>query len=598
MVSRIKTDFEGDVRRFVLRGKGLKELTTLCTLLYEIDEMVVRYKDEEGDYVTISTDREFEDQKAEAANGTLKLVVQRVGAPPPPSSPPKKPTSDPVAAPSEPAAASADSASSTPVTPDSPSATASAPSPAEPPSTDASSSAPSATPATAASSVAPPVSPGTTVPASAPPETTTPSSARSSCAAAAAPSPEPSISAATSDPPVPSAPTPATVEATSTPPASSETAEDGEGSTDNEVGPEQAMKAMSSFFQSLVTPSSREGRSGRGRFGRRSSPSSTDGGQERCRPGLRASYDEVRAAFEDVSPEIRADMKSLYEQLKQSTSIPAFFAAVPAAARALYAFMQSGLGDSGLPPAEDADSVTAAITEAFTPHIGEENSSHITAFVRRALSDDSVLVLLRELHTAVSGFLPALQSSVSGIAGAAERAMTRMGHMGRFDVHAGVSCDECETVPIVGTRHCCTTRPNYDLCGTCFADESVDKGGLNFRPVHFPWEMSAGTRKVPRSTLAFGANGGNVAWLQKLLTDQGLMTADMYRFRTGHFGKNTAAAVNGFRDRHGLGRSGRYGVYDNAVESCLLALLDSDVPPTSTSEGRAGSKDNAVSSAA
>lgn len=39
-------------------------------------------------------------------------------------------------------------------------------------------------------------------------------------------------------------------------------------------------------------------------------------------------------------------------------------------------------------------------------------------------------------------------------------------------VHHGVTCDHCQTAPIAGPRWKCTTCPNYDLCGNCFAQKT------------------------------------------------------------------------------------------------------------------------------
>jgi len=40
-------------------------------------------------------------------------------------------------------------------------------------------------------------------------------------------------------------------------------------------------------------------------------------------------------------------------------------------------------------------------------------------------------------------------------------------------LHLGVTCDQCGAAPIAGPRWKCTTCPNYDLCGNCFAQKNV-----------------------------------------------------------------------------------------------------------------------------
>ncbi len=90
-------------------------------------------------------------------------------------------------------------------------------------------------------------------------------------------------------------------------------------------------------------------------------------------------------------------------------------------------------------------------------------------------------------------------------------------------------------------------------------------------------------RKVPLPTLTFGSHGVEVSMLQKILTDLGYMTPDMYRFRVGTYGPNTAKAVNRFREHYGLGMQGQYGMYDDIVAASLLSVLESNVPPAAAS---------------
>ncbi len=104
-------------------------------------------------------------------------------------------------------------------------------------------------------------------------------------------------------------------------------------------------------------------------------------------------------------------------------------------------------------------------------------------------------------------YSPADVAADSGATAAADAAGRTRSAAGRFDVHNGVICDGCNCNPIVGARHWCTTRPNFDLCDACMANPNVDKTGMEFRAIEFPWLADNSGRKVPLPTLTFGSHG-------------------------------------------------------------------------------------------
>lgn len=72
-----KANFDGEIRRFRLRGRTFAEIHSTLRSLYGIDQFVVKYKDEEGDFVTISTDSEVVEMRPDDTTGFYRLFVER-----------------------------------------------------------------------------------------------------------------------------------------------------------------------------------------------------------------------------------------------------------------------------------------------------------------------------------------------------------------------------------------------------------------------------------------------------------------------------------------------------------------------------------------
>ncbi len=150
------------------------------------------------------------------------------------------------------------------------------------------------------------------------------------------------------------------------------------------------------------------------------------------------------------------------------------------------------------------------------------------------------------------------------------------GFLGRFDVHYDAVCYGCDMEPIVGTRHRCTTSPQFDLCSKCMKNKRVNTTGLKFRKIEFPWLAEDSKRKVPLATLEPGMRSYEVSMLQKILTDLGYMRKDMYNMGVGTYGRNTAKAVNKFREDYGI------AVYDKTVADTLRSVLEDKFPRVET----------------
>jgi Zinc finger, ZZ type len=54
-----------------------------------------------------------------------------------------------------------------------------------------------------------------------------------------------------------------------------------------------------------------------------------------------------------------------------------------------------------------------------------------------------------------------------------------------LSIHAGVSCNMCKTMPIIGDRYKCTQCKKYDLCSNC---ESKGLVSDNHKDSHIMWK--------------------------------------------------------------------------------------------------------------
>ena len=88
-----------------------------------------------------------------------------------------------------------------------------------------------------------------------------------------------------------------------------------------------------------------------------------------------------------------------------------------------------------------------------------------------------------------------------------------------FAVHAGVACDRCGVSPIVGVRHKCSVRDDYDLCAACEAQEVQPFPTIKiYTPEQAPkaivvamGDRDESSRREARREERWGAGGGH-AW--------------------------------------------------------------------------------------
>ena len=80
---------------------------------------------------------------------------------------------------------------------------------------------------------------------------------------------------------------------------------------------------------------------------------------------------------------------------------------------------------------------------------------------------------------------------------------------------------------------------------------------------------------VPTAPLMRGDQGNNVWFLQKVLTDLGYMTGDMYAMRAGFYGPRTQAAVERLQREFGLQSATAAGVYDATTAASLASIVES-----------------------
>lgn len=91
----------------------------------------------------------------------------------------------------------------------------------------------------------------------------------------------------------------------------------------------------------------------------------------------------------------------------------------------------------------------------------------------------------------------------------------------------------------------------------------------------FPWSSEFRGEAAPPAPLMPGDHGVKVLFLQKVLTDLGYMTGDMYARRAGVYGPNTKAAVARFQKEFGLESATTEGVYDATTAASLASIVES-----------------------
>lgn len=579
---RVKSNFAGDIRRFVLPSTPeYSQLLAHLSTAYGISDFQVKYKDDEGDLVTMTTDAELTEAIATAVvNDLLRLDIvpsSHPAAPAPATLPTVAERAVPVAAPPvQPVTAAAeaarDIAAQTIEAVEVEAATATAA-------------------AIAAANIArdSAAQTGETVRNTA--EATSSAARNSASASAAGPS-----SAGPSN----------------------------AGSSVNYpfLGMEQMMASLGGMFEGMLRPMAgvpfgggpgmrgRHGMRGHGRHGRGRGRGMR--GRGGCMGRGRGPFGNgaewtrlfnlnegdvsrfmetfdpstLGGAFSEVAPDTMEAFRELMRTLMRSAGPPALLAAVPAALPAVRTFLE-GLGDTGPVARERVEAFAQTLVDALRAALGADSATRVGAFVRTAAADPAVLALLRRVAGVGAAWGgeggPAAAARDAGAA--ASRVERMMARIGRLDVHDGVACDGCGASPVVGTRHWCTTKPDYDLCDACYHGGEVDRNGLAFRAIGYPWEAATGRTLVPRPTLVFGAQGVEVMFLQHVLTNLGYMTAADYRVRVGYYGPRTADAVNRFRADYGLGTQGTYGVYDEITAASLLSVLDARAPPSAGTGG-------------
>lgn len=90
----------------------------------------------------------------------------------------------------------------------------------------------------------------------------------------------------------------------------------------------------------------------------------------------------------------------------------------------------------------------------------------------------------------------------------------------------------------------------------------------------FPWSSEFRGEVAPPAPLMPGDHGVKVLFLQKVLTDLGYMTGDMYARRAGVYGPNTKAAMARFQKEFGLESATTEGVYDATTAASLASILE------------------------
>ncbi|CDF38540.1 unnamed protein product [Chondrus crispus] len=243
--------------------------------------------------------------------------------------------------------------------------------------------------------------------------------------------------------------------------------------------------------------------------------------------------------------------------------------AARAGAPVVRSWMNDNLGSEGPVREESVPPLVRDLEAAIGEGFGSDITDRAMELVRVALRDQVVVDMLRMLPEDFSFSWDA--------------EMVPPGESYRtsgFSVHTGVECDNCGKQPVRGSRFMATNRENYDLCDSCYNDETVDKQGIEFKECKYIWEARLGDAVVPSAPLSMWNRGPSVAFLQKLLTDLGFMNENMYRRAVGMYGPKTKAAVMQFQREHGLSDVVESGVYDATTAASLVSIIETQVPPT------------------
>lgn len=572
---RVKSNFDGDIRRFVLPAEPTySALFAHLSTAYGFADFQIKYKDDEGDLITMTNDPELNEAIITATeNDILRLSIVRTGTAPARVTPtPETPARmTPVAA-STAAAAAARAARESRMQANMAARNANTTALRETMEVRRTAAA------TAASATAP-FSAGTEPSA----EPTAPSSA--------------GVGASNTD-----------ADATNT---GSGTSSVGAGASnfgaESFAGMEQMFQGLGFMLENAFRPrGGMRGMRGRGgRRGMRGRGGRCGHGGRHGRPGGRFgggdfdwtrmfnvnegdlsqminNFDPARfgGMFSDVAQGTMEALRDTMRALAANPGPSAMLAAVPTVLPAVRGFLND-LGATGPVIQERVETFVGALTSTLASALGADGAARVASFARIALADPAVIALLRRVAGVGAswggGAAEAARDAGADVVSRVEQMMTRLG---RLDVHDGVACDECGMEPMVGTRHKCSSRDNYDLCDSCY--NSVDRSGTEFRAVNYPWEAEQGRALVPRPTLVYGSQGVEVMFLQHLLTNLGYMTPADYRVRVGYYGPRTADAVNLFRADFGLGTQGTYGLYDDVTAASLLSVLDSRAPPVTS----------------
>ena len=142
-----------------------------------------------------------------------------------------------------------------------------------------------------------------------------------------------------------------------------------------------------------------------------------------------------------------------------------------------------------------------------------------------------------------------------------------------FKVHLGIECDGCNKVPIMGNRYKFSNRANYDLCAECHAKPEKTEG-MTFDEYEYVWSVDCKGDTAPSAPLSMGESGVKVLFLQKVLTDLGYMTREMYAWRAGVYRRRTKEAVEKFQSGFGLESAALKGVYDATTAASLESVVE------------------------
>jgi len=93
-------------------------------------------------------------------------------------------------------------------------------------------------------------------------------------------------------------------------------------------------------------------------------------------------------------------------------------------------------------------------------------------FLLSFVADMDALPFEEKLHVLAAFF----ESQRERVRHFLEKMETRLPFLPGLLVHHGVACDGCGASPLLGPRFKCTSCPDFDLCGTCFAKKPMHEG--------------------------------------------------------------------------------------------------------------------------